>query len=372
MTMNKSALLITYPVKHIASEAKSLAESAGYSILRTVTQKHLTRSKFGIGKGKADEVRELVKSLNIEYIIFDEILKPTQQYNLAKLCEIDTIDREKLILEIFRLRSNTEESRIQIKLAELHYEAVRIKEKVRLAKRGEQPGFFGLGKYDADVHLLDIRRRISILRKKLLKEEKRKLVQRAGRARSGFPTVSIMGYTSVGKTTLFNFLTGESKLVGIELFTTLSTSSRIVNVYGNKVMFSDTVGFISKLPAYMIDAFKSTLQELNFSNVILLVLDISQSYEILKKQLSSTFNVMIHLGVSVAKIIYVFNKVDLVKSDEAMEKCQQLGILNEGNKNYVMISSKTGLNVSVLLDVVRSRIFVNTVKVEKNNVNRST
>lgn len=372
MTMNKLALLITYPVKHIASEAKSLAESAGYSILRTVTQKHLTRSKFGIGKGKADEVRELVKSLNIEYIIFDEILKPTQQYNLAKLCEIDTIDREKLILEIFRLRSNTEESRIQIKLAELHYEAVRIKEKVRLAKRGEQPGFFGLGKYDADVHLLDIRRRISILRKKLLKEEKRKLVQRAGRARSGFPTVSIMGYTSVGKTTLFNFLTGESKLVGIELFTTLSTSSRIVNVYGNKVMFSDTVGFISKLPAYMIDAFKSTLQELNFSNVILLVLDISQSYEILKKQLSSTFNVMIHLGVSVAKIIYVFNKVDLVKPDEAMEKCQQLGILNEGNKNYVMISSKTGLNVSVLLDVVRSRIFVNTVKVEKNNVNRST
>ena len=214
--MYKSALLITYPVKHIANEAQLLAESAGYSILHTVTQKHLTRSKFGIGKGKADEVRELIKSLNIDFVIFDEILKPTQHYNLAKLCEIDIIDREKLILEIFRLRSNTEESKIQIKLAELHYEAVRIKEKVRLAKRGEQPGFFGLGKYDADVHLLDVRRRISVLRKKLLKEEKRKLLQRTSRARSGFPTVSIIGYTSVGKTTLFNFLTGESKLVGIE------------------------------------------------------------------------------------------------------------------------------------------------------------
>jgi GTP-binding protein HflX len=212
---NKSALLITYPIRHVASEAKSLAESAGYSISYTVTQKHLTRSKFGIGKGKADEVRELVKSLKIEFVIFDEILKPTQQYHLAKLCKIDIIDREKLILEIFRLRSNTEESKTQIKLAELHYEAVRIKEKVRLAKRGEQPGFFGLGKYDADVHLLDIKRRISVLRKKVLKEEKRKLVQRTGRARSGFPTVSLIGYTSVGKTTLFNFLTGESKLVGI-------------------------------------------------------------------------------------------------------------------------------------------------------------
>ena len=364
--MYKSALLITYPVKHIASEAHSLAESAGYSILHTVTQKHLTRSKFGIGKGKADEVRELVKSLNIDFVIFDEILKPTQHYNLAKLCEIDIIDREKLILEIFRLRSNTEESKIQIKLAELHYEAVRIKEKVRLAKRGEQPGFFGLGKYDADVHLLDVRRRISVLRKKLLKEEKRKLLQRTSRARSGFPTVSIIGYTSVGKTTLFNFLTGESKLVGIELFTTLSTSSRIVNINGNQVMFSDTVGFISKLPAYMIDAFKSTLQELTFSNIILLVLDISQSYEIIRKQLSSTFTVLIHLGVSNAKIIYVFNKIDLVNLEDAREKCQQLGILDESNSNFVIVSSKTGMNVPVLLESIRSKIFVNMMKVDNN------
>jgi len=99
--VNKPTILITYPAKHIASEAKSLAESAGYSVVRVVTQKHLTRSKFGIGKGKADEVRELINSLNIEFVIFDEILKPTQQYNLAKLCETDIIDREKLILEIF-------------------------------------------------------------------------------------------------------------------------------------------------------------------------------------------------------------------------------------------------------------------------------
>jgi len=362
----KPALLITYPIKHIADEATSLAESAGYSVIRTVTQRHLTRSKFGIGKGKADDVSQLIKSLDIEFVVFDEVLKPTQQYNLAKLCETDIIDREKLILEIFRLRSNTEESRIQIKLAELHYEAVRIKEKVRLSKHGEQPGFFGLGKYDADVHLLDIKRRISVLRKKLLREEKRKLLQRTSRARSGFPTASIIGYTSVGKTTLFNLLTGESKMVGIELFTTLSTSSRVVNIDGNKIMFSDTVGFISKLPAYMIDAFKSTLQELIFSNVILLVLDISQSYEMIRRQLSSSFTVLIHLGVSIGKIIYVLNKLDLVNPEEAMEKCMQLGIFNEGNNNVVMISSKTGLNINVLLNTISSKIFVNTMKVDNN------
>jgi GTP-binding protein HflX len=199
-----------------------------------------------------------------------------------------------------------------------------------------------------------------------LKEEKRKLLQRTSRARSGFPTVSIIGYTSVGKTTLFNFLTGESKLVGIELFTTLSTSSRIVNINGNQVMFSDTVGFISKLPAYMIDAFKSTLQELIFSNIILLVLDISQSYEIIKKQLSSSFTVLIHLGVSNAKIIYVFNKIDLVNLEDAREKCQKLGILDESNSNFVMVSSKTGINVRVLLESIRSKIFVNIMKVDNN------
>ena len=191
-------------------------------------------------------------------------------------------------------------------------------------------------------------------------------MQRTSRAKSGFPTVSIIGYTSVGKTTLFNFLTGESKLVGIELFTTLSTSSRIVNINGNQVMFSDTVGFISKLPAYMIDAFKSTLQELIFSNIILLVLDISQSYEIIKKQLSSSFTVLIHLGVSNAKIIYVFNKIDLVNLEDAREKCQKLGILDESNSNFVMVSSKTGINVRVLLESIRSKIFVNMMKVDNN------
>ena len=361
--MNKSTLLITYPIKHVANEAKSLAESAGYSIVHTVTQKHLTRSKFGIGKGKAEEVKELIHSLNIEFVIFDEILKPTQQYNLARLCQIDIIDREKLILEIFRLRCNTEEAKFQIKLAELHYEAVRIKEMVRLAKRGEQPGFFGLGKYDADVHLLDIRRRMAIVRKKLLKEEKRKLLQRTGRTRSGFPTVSIIGYTSVGKTTLFNYLTGESKLVGIELFTTLATSSRTVNIEGKKVLFSDTVGFISKLPAYMIDAFKSTLHELIFSNVILLVLDISQSYEMIRKQLSSSFAVLIHLGVSIARIIYVFNKIDLVNPDDASEKCKNLGIANQVSTDVIMISSKTGMNVSTLLDAIQSKISVDVDRI---------
>src|SRR6476469_4319492 len=166
----KKALLITYPNHFAITEAKSLAESTGYSILDTICQKHITASKFGIGKGKAEFVKEKIMELKPDVIIFDEVLKPSQQYNLSKLCKIEVIDREKLILEIFLNRAVTNESKIQVKLAQLKYDIVRVKEKARLAKLGEQPGFYGLGKYDADVHILDIKRRTTLLKKKLQAE----------------------------------------------------------------------------------------------------------------------------------------------------------------------------------------------------------
>ncbi len=233
---------------------------------------------------------------------------------------------------------------------------VRIKEKVRLAKKGEQPGFLGLGKYDADVHLLDIKSRITVLKKKLLREENRKLLHRIGRIRQGFPTISIAGYTSAGKTTLFNQLTGESKLVDSGLFTTLSTVSRAINLNDNKVIVSDTVGFISKLPAYMVDAFESTLQDLIFSSLVLFVLDVSQPYEVIRKQLPSSLIVMDHLGISLGKIIYVLNKVDLVDQDSVKKALEKLDIPTSAHKS-TMISAKTGMNVDALLRTLELKLF---------------
>src|SRR5919199_5160018 len=275
----RNAILITYPVEQAIKEAISLADAAGYSVIETVTQRQITRSRFGIGRGKAEEVKDIVKEIRPDIIIFDETIKPTQVYNLASLCNIEIIDRERLILEIFEKRASTAESQIQIKLAQLRYDMARAREMVRLARAGEQPGFFGMGKYDAEVYFLDIKKRAGYLKRKLEREKTRRELHRIQRSKVHLCTISIAGYTSTGKTTLFNALTGGSKIAGQGIFTTLSTSTRAINLKCGKVLVSDTVGFISKLPAYMIDAFESTLQELTHSSLVLLLLDISQSIE---------------------------------------------------------------------------------------------
>jgi GTP-binding protein HflX len=368
LNSNKTALLITYPVEEVTKEAISLADAARYSIIKIVNQRNLTQSKYGIGRGKAEEVKELVEQLKPDVIIFDEVLKPSQQYNLAKVCKIDILDRERLILEIFELRASTAESRIQIKLAQLRYDMVRAREKVRLARAGEQPGFFGMGKYDADVYYLDIKKRSAILKKKLEREETRRELFRIQRSRAGLPTISIAGYTSAGKTTLFNTLTGESKMEGKEVFTTLSTFTRAISLKNDqKLLISDTVGFISKLPAYMIDAFKSTLQDITYSDLVLLVVDISQPIEEIKKKLDSSIHIMNELKVPMTKVLYVMNKVDMTNLENAYDKCDKLGFL-PFEPYVVLVSAKTYFNIDKLKDSIALRIFSKDTKKESTEI----
>ena len=368
LNSNKTALLITYPLEEVTKEAISLADAARYTIIKIVNQRNLTQSKYGIGRGKAEEVKELVEQLKPDVIIFDEVLKPSQQYNLAKVCKIDILDRERLILEIFELRASTAESRIQIKLAQLRYDMVRAREKVRLARAGEQPGFFGMGKYDADVYYLDIKKRSSILKKKLEREETRRELFRIQRSRAGLPTISIAGYTSAGKTTLFNTLTGESKMEGKEVFTTLSTFTRAINLKNDqKLLISDTVGFISKLPAYMIDAFKSTLQDITYSDLVLLVVDISQPIEEIKKKLDSSIHIMNELKVPMTKVLYVMNKVDMTNLENAYDKCDKLGFF-PFEPYVVLVSAKTYFNIDKLKDSIALRIFSKDTKKESTEI----
>jgi GTP-binding protein HflX len=351
MSDSHKAILITYPFEDAAKEAISLADAAGYSIERVVNQHHITRSRYGIGRGKAQEVKQLVQHEKPEVIIFDEVLKPSQQYNLASMCQVEIIDRERLILKIFDRRASTAESRIQIKLAQLRYDMIRAREKVRLARAGEQPGFFGMGKYDADVYFLDIKKRVTVLKKKLQKEEVRRNLHRIQRSKAGLPTVSIAGYTAAGKTTLFNSLTGESKITGQGMFTTLSTFTRLAQAKGTKLLISDTVGFISRLPAYMVDAFKSTLQELSYSAVVLLVLDISEPSEEIVKKLNSCIRVMYELGVPMTKVVYILNKADLITVEDVEDKSARLG-LPHSTQRVIPISAKTGYKIDTLKDVM--------------------
>ena len=355
MASHRKAILITYPIDQAIKEAASLADAAGYSIIGTVTQRQLIKSRFGIGRGKAEEVRELVEEIKPDVIIFDEVLKPTQMYNLASLCKVEIVDRERLILEIFERRASTTESQIQIKLAQLRYDMARAREKVRLARAGEQPGFYGLGKYEADVYFLDIKRRAAVLKKKLEKEEMRRQLHRNQRAKVGLPTVSLAGYTSAGKTTLFNKLTGEVKDTGRGLFTTLSTFTRAIDLQADKILLNDTVGFISKLPAYMIDAFKSTLDELTYASLVLLILDISEPIEEIASKYDSSLDVINEFEVPGTRIIYVLNKVDLTNPEDAFDKAGQLGILD--TRRALPVSALTGYNVNKLKKMVRSMLF---------------
>lgn len=357
---NKTAILITYPNNFAIQEAKSLAESAGYTIMEIINQKNITRSRYGIGKGKAEYVKERVLELKPTVIIFDEVLKPSQQYNLAKVCKIDIVDREKLILEIFLERATTNESKIQIKLAQLKYDIVRVKEKVRLAKMGEQPGFFGLGKYNADVHVLDIKRRTTILKKKLANEEKKRNLHRFQRLDSKTPLISLTGYTSAGKTSLFNLLTHESKETSNKLFTTLTTYTRSTKLNDKKVLVSDTIGFISKLPPYMIEAFKSTLSEINYADVVLLVIDISEEVQTIKKKLKSSLEILSQLEIPLSKIVLVFNKADLVKKIEMEDKLKQLNI-DEKMEQIITISTKYQYKISSLTKKINEIINIKMI-----------
>ena len=345
-----SAILITYDKEDAISEAKGLCDAAGYEVVHIIKQKFLKRPKYGISGGVLERLEEISEKLRPDVIVYDEILKPTQNYNLASVLHREVLDRETLILEIFESRASSAESKLQVKLAQLRYEMARAKEKVRLSSMGEQPGFMGIGKFEVDVYYNDIKHRMQTIRSKLEKAGKQRELHRQGRKRMGFKTVSLAGYTSAGKTTLFNKMTGETRMQSKELFTTLSTTTRRVTINQEPFLISDTVGFISKLPAYMIDAFKSTLEELGHTDIVIVVIDISDSIFELKKKFSSCMRTLSELGVQKDKMVFALNKADLTSNDEIEEKIDILNLTE--NKKCISVSAKSGKNVKNLKQLI--------------------
>ena len=350
----KTAILITYDKEDAVNEATALCDSAGYKVPKIIKQKFLKRPKYGISEEILKRLEDDAKKIRPDVIVYDEILKPSQHYNLASKLHRNILDREALILEIFESRVSNSESKLQVKLAQMRYEMSRAREKVRLAKMGEQPGFFGIGKFEVDVYYNDIKHRMETVKSKLKKAGKQRELHRQSRKRLGFKTISLAGYTSAGKTTLFNKLTGEQRQKGDELFTTLSTTVRRLTIKQKAFLISDTVGFISKLPAYMIEAFNSTLEELLYSDLVVVVIDVSDSLFDLKKKFNSCKKTLNEIGVEQDRIIYALNKVELLDQNEILEKVEDLGL--EENKKWIPVSAKTGQNTNEFKELIKNVI----------------
>ena len=331
--------------KSSLEELRELAEAAGYTVVAKVEQIREADARYQIGAGKVEEVAALVKETGAEKILFDNPLKSVQSYNLAKATGIEAVDRFKLILEIFTKRATTKEAKLQIQLATLQYELAHAKGRVRLAKMKEQPGFMGLGAYEADVYYDAVKRRVHTIRRKLRKIREKRLLHRERRVELGFFAISLAGYTSAGKSSLFNALTEETARVDATLFTTLSTTTRLVEISKRKFLLTDTVGFIDRLPLTLIEAFHSTLEETIYSDLILLVLDISEPVEKIEKKNSICLETIDRMGASGIPIITVLNKIDLLTEKERNPKIEAL---KAKTKNPILISALHQTNLELL------------------------
>lgn len=358
-------VLVTYPDRFRSDEARILVESSGqtetamhsYQIIKTFTQKYLNHSKYGIGSGKADEIKEFVRESKSDKIIVDEHLTSKQIHNLEKLTDVSVIDRERLILDIFNSRATTTEAKLQIQLAEIKYQMPRVRENARLTPGSrERAGKGGMGEYTVDVKFRDLKRQMSFINEKLEGAKRKRHLYQEQRVKSGMPVVSLLGYTSSGKTTLFNLLTNEHRETSSSLFTTLSTTTRSLKL-GNRddglVLLTDTIGFISRLPAYMIDAFKSTLEESLASDLILLLIDCSEDEtEDIRIKYSSCWDVLDELKVDRSKVFVILSKSDNTHSERIDEIANVLRI-----SNPVVISSKTGYGIHNLKTMMASHLI---------------
>jgi len=372
--LNKSTkvVLVSYPDNFRLDEGKSLVESSGtstidsYQIVKIFTQKYLNHSQYGLGSGKAEEMKEFVKGSKVEKIIVDEHLTSKQIHNLEKLTGAQVIDRERLILDIFYSRATTTEAKLQIQLAEIKYQMPRVRENAKLTSGStERAGKGGMGEYSVDVKFRDLKRQMSFIKEKLEGAKRKRHLYQEQRVKTGLPVVSLLGYTSSGKTTLFNLLTNEHKETSSSLFTTLSTTTRSLKLDDRDdavVLLTDTIGFISRLPAYMIDAFKSTLEESLAADLILLLIDCSEDEtEDIRIKYSSCWDVLDELKVNRSKVFVILSKSDCTQPERIDEITNVLGI-----SNPIVISSKTGYGIHKLKTMIGSHLIKLAIDIQNS------
>ena len=340
------------------AELRDLAETAGADAVATVIQnREAVHPATYLGKGKLEEIRELIYDLDATGVICDDELTPAQMNNLEQELECKIMDRTMVILDIFASRASTSEGKIQVELAQLKYRATRlVGMRASLSRLGGGIGTRGPGEKKLEMDRRLIHHRIGQLKEELAQVQKHRDLIRSQRDKSGTKVAAIVGYTNAGKSTLLNTLTGASVLEEDKLFATLDPTTRILELPGKQqILLTDTVGFIRKLPHHLIEAFKSTLEEARYADIILHVVDAANPQR--EEHMYVVYDTLRQLGVQDKKIITLFNKQDKCDGDEQLRDFQADRVLN--------ISARSGEGLELLKETLEELLREGQIYLER-------
>lgn len=339
-------------------ELEELVKTAGGTVLgRVIQNREQLHPGMYFGKGKIDEVKELLWETEADGVVCDDELSPAQLKNLEEALDCKVMDRTMVILDIFASRTNTKEGKLQVELAQLRYRAARLVGlRSSLSRLGGGIGTRGPGESKLEVDRRRIHERISVLKEELKDVERHRQVQRQQRDRGHTAGAAIVGYTNAGKSTLLNYLTDAGILAEDKLFATLDPTTRSLRLPdGQQILLTDTVGFIRKLPHHLIEAFKSTLEEAKYNDIILHVVDCTNPQ--MEMQMHIVYETLKQLGVTDKVIVTVFNKTDMLEHEV---------ILNDLKADHqVKISAKTGDGIPALLETLERILREQKVYLEK-------
>ncbi|RDU24383.1 GTPase HflX [Anaerosacchariphilus polymeriproducens] len=339
-------------------ELKELANTAGaVTIAKVIQNRSQIHPVTYVGKGKLEEIEEIIHELGATGIICDDELSPAQLRNLEDILDTKVMDRTMVILDIFAERASTSEGKIQVELAQLRYRLSRLVGlRSSLSRLGGGIGTRGPGEKKLEMDRRLIKERLSQLRRELENVKRHREVLRVQRDKSHTPIAAIVGYTNAGKSTLLNRLTQAGVLEEDKLFATLDPTTRNLQLPSKQqVLLTDTVGFIRKLPHHLIEAFRSTLEEAKYSDIILHVVDTSNPQ--MDKQMHIVYETLANLGIEDKKIITLFNKQDKVSQEQILRDFKADRVLK--------ISAKTGKGLEELKEILEEMLREQKISIER-------
>ncbi len=339
-------------------ELEELTRTAGAVTVGSVMQsRESVHPATYLGKGKLEELKEMIYNLDATGVICDDELTPAQLNNLERELECKVMDRTMVILDIFAGRARTSEGKIQVELAQLKYRAARlVGMRASLSRLGGGIGTRGPGEKKLEMDRRLIHQRIGQLKEQLEEVQRHRTLIRTQREKSRTKVAAIVGYTNAGKSTLLNALTGAGVLEEDQLFATLDPTTRVLDLPGKQqILLTDTVGFIRKLPHHLIEAFKSTLEEAKYADIILHVVDASNPRK--ETHMHVVYDTLKQLGVENKKVITLFNKQDLCLDKEQLRDFQADHVLN--------ISARTGEGMEEVKEILEQTLREGQVYIER-------